>query len=111
MAIIPRKNNLFFVVILTVFIILSFSFTTTVAAEDLVYKQPRPMKALSGTPIKSDGTGGKGMIIEAKGAEYIYDPTGKTDPFKSFIDLMEEVEKKKRQKPKTYLETLDLSWT
>lgn len=38
-----------------------------------------------------------------------YDPTGKTDPFKSFIAEQEPVEEKKRRKPKTYLETLDLS--
>lgn len=40
---------------------------------------------------------------------YIYDPTGKTDPFKSFIAEQEAVEEKKRSKPKTYLETLDLA--
>ena len=38
-----------------------------------------------------------------------YDPTGKTDPFKSFIAEQEAIEEKKRRKPKTYLETLDLS--
>jgi Tfp pilus assembly protein PilP len=37
---------------------------------------------------------------------YIYDPTNKTDPFKSFIATMEEKEK---NKTKTYLETLELS--
>lgn len=40
---------------------------------------------------------------------YIYDPTGKTDPFKSFIALREEMEAEKKSKPKTYLETLELS--
>lgn len=38
--------------------------------------------------------------------EYIYDPTNKTDPFKSFIRTREEKEK---EKAKTYLETLELS--
>jgi type IV pilus assembly protein PilP len=37
---------------------------------------------------------------------FIYDPTGKTDPFKSFIAIREEEEK---AKTKTYLETVDLS--
>ena len=37
--------------------------------------------------------------------DYLYDPTGKTDPFKSFIVALEEEE----EKPKTYLETLELS--
>ena len=41
-------------------------------------------------------------------AEYIYDPTGKTDPFKSFIITREEKEKEEA-KTKTYLETLELS--
>ena len=40
---------------------------------------------------------------------YLYDPTGKTDPFKSFIAIREEAEAKEKQKPKTYLETLELS--
>jgi type IV pilus assembly protein PilP len=41
--------------------------------------------------------------------DYIYDPRGKTDPFKSFIALQEEMEEKQRRKPKTYLETVELS--
>jgi type IV pilus assembly protein PilP len=41
--------------------------------------------------------------------EYIYDPTGKTDPFKSFITAQQEQMEKERGKPKTILETLELS--
>ena len=41
--------------------------------------------------------------------DYIYDPRGKTDPFKSFIALQEEMEEKKKRKPRTYLETVELS--
>ena len=41
--------------------------------------------------------------------DYIYDPRGKTDPFKSFIALAEDMEEKKRRKPTTYLETVELS--
>ncbi|MBW2084284.1 MAG: pilus assembly protein PilP, partial [Deltaproteobacteria bacterium] len=41
---------------------------------------------------------------------YVYDPKGKPDPFKSFIAKQEAFEKKrKRRKPRTYLETLELS--
>jgi len=41
---------------------------------------------------------------------YSYDPTNKVDPFKSFITIREELEEKEaREKPRTYLETLDLS--
>ena len=44
-----------------------------------------------------------------KDRDYIYDPTGKIDPFKSFIAIREEVKKKEKKKPKTYLETLEVS--
>jgi type IV pilus assembly protein PilP len=46
---------------------------------------------------------------ESKDDDYFYDPIGKTDPFKSFISLQEEMEEKKRRKPRTYLETVELS--
>ena len=42
-------------------------------------------------------------------SDYFYDAAGKTDPFKSFIAVEDEVSKKKKRKPRTYLETLDLS--
>ncbi|HDH88339.1 MAG TPA: hypothetical protein ENF36_09965, partial [Desulfobacteraceae bacterium] len=42
-------------------------------------------------------------------AAYFYDPTNKTDPFKSFIVVRRELEEKEQEKPKTYLETLDIS--
>ena len=40
---------------------------------------------------------------------YIYDPAGRTDPFKSFIVVREEQLEKEEKKPRTYLETLELS--
>ncbi len=46
---------------------------------------------------------------EEKDKGYLYDPTGKTDPFKSFIAVREEKEAEEKKKPKTYLETLELS--
>jgi type IV pilus assembly protein PilP len=52
----------------------------------------------------------QGVVSESKEGEgYFYDPGGKTDPFKSFIALQEEMEEKKRRKPRTYLETVELS--
>ena len=39
--------------------------------------------------------------------KYVYNPAGKIDPFKTFIVQEESIEEKK--KPKTYLETLDIS--
>jgi len=41
-------------------------------------------------------------------AAYSYDPTDKVDPFKSFIVVRKELEEKER-KPRTYLETLEIS--
>lgn len=44
------------------------------------------------------------------GKDYLYDPTDKTDPFQSFIAVREEQEKEEEKtKPRTYLETLELS--
>jgi Tfp pilus assembly protein PilP len=41
---------------------------------------------------------------------FLYDPTDKTDPFRSFIAAREEQKKEeKRKRPRTYLETLELS--
>jgi len=48
---------------------------------------------------------------EEKGKEpaaYSYDPTNKVDPFKSFIVVKKELEEKEGR-PKTYLETLEIS--
>jgi Tfp pilus assembly protein PilP len=39
----------------------------------------------------------------------VYNPAGKTDPFRPFIVEQRPVEEKKKKKPKTYLESLDLS--
>jgi len=41
--------------------------------------------------------------------EYVYDPRGKPDPFQAFIAEQEPIEEKVEKKPKTYLETLDIS--
>jgi len=77
-------------------------------AQDTVYKPartPQQEKNTKETAAKEtpDKEGNK------SGESYYYNPIGKTDPFKSFIAIQEEVEEKKRAKPKTYLETLDLS--
>lgn len=57
------------------------------------------------TPIVTEGS----IITDAAANEtgyYLYNPVGKTDPFKSFIVEREEAEKSKE---KTYLETVELS--
>jgi type IV pilus assembly protein PilP len=40
---------------------------------------------------------------------YVYNPIGKTDPFKSFVLEQKIQAEQKAARPKTYLETLDLS--
>ena len=78
------------------------------ASSDVVYKEPRPLKQV----VEKDKAA---LPVEVKKDEkkeepkYTYDPTGKTDPFKSFIAEQEEMAEKSKRKPKTYLETLDLS--
>jgi type IV pilus assembly protein PilP len=62
-------------------------------------------KIFEGTgPSESDAAAKEGGA-----AKYTYDPTGKTDPFKTFLAEQEAVEEQKQRKPQTYLETLDLS--
>jgi hypothetical protein len=68
------------------------------AETNIIYKEPRPFK-------------GGGPAVESKvvpmGA-YIYDPTGKTDPFKSFINENDTGKPPTGPEP-TVLETLDIS--
>ncbi len=93
--------------------VLVFSFFASGAmaappAADAVYKEPRPLKQLI---EKGQAAPPAEVKKEEKKeqARYTYDPTGKTDPFKSFIAEQEEMEEKAKRRPKTYLETLDLS--
>jgi type IV pilus assembly protein PilP len=76
------------------------------ASQELSYKGPKGQKELL-----PDDTNKSTPVQPAKilSQGYVYDPTGKTDPFKSFIAEQESIEEKKKRKPKTYLETLDLS--
>ncbi|RPI77698.1 MAG: hypothetical protein EHM45_08210 [Desulfobacteraceae bacterium] len=85
------------------FIFLFFLFLLPVlwvqAADGIVYKEPRPLRG--------------GPVVESKAASigtYLYDPTGKTDPFKSFIsDEVIDKPGKASGGTLTILETLDLS--
>ena len=84
---------------------------TAHAAEKIIFKIERDKKEVtepSKKPIK-EVTEAERIEIEAKKekAAYSYDPTNKVDPFKSFIVVRKELEEK--EKPKTYLETLDVS--
>jgi len=74
-----------------------------VKAAQVIYKPPRPMKNAGDTGITAK------VEEPKKHVAYFYDPRGKTDPFKPFIAEKEEVAAEKKQRPKTYLETVDLS--
>lgn len=63
-----------------------------------------------GTPPEKKGSEGvQNTVKKEPNKGFLYDPTGKTDPFKSFIAVIEEKEEKEKKKPRTYLETLELS--
>jgi type IV pilus assembly protein PilP len=90
-------------------LVFSFLASGAVAAPpDAVYKEPMPLKQA----IEKDKPAPPAEVKKEEKKEqprYTYDPTGKTDPFKSFIAEQEEMQEKAKRKPKTYLETLDLS--
>ncbi len=73
----------------------------------VTYKEARPLKMIFAA--KTPPSEQELLSDSEEEVAYEYDPTGKTDPFKSFIAEQEEVAEQKRRKPKTYLETLDLS--
>jgi type IV pilus assembly protein PilP len=77
-----------------------FLFMEAWASQEVVYKGPRPEQVISERKANAQVSSPDG---------YFYNPAGKTDPFKSFIAEQEAFEEKKVRKPRTYLETLDLS--
>jgi Tfp pilus assembly protein PilP len=91
----------------SLFLALAFcflAFGAEASQEEGVYKSNLPPKPAGVEPHAASPTSPAG---EAQ--TYAYDPTGKTDPFKSFILEQEEMAEKVKRKPRTYLETLDLS--
>jgi type IV pilus assembly protein PilP len=89
------------------FVLVFFAFDMALASQDVIYKEARPPKKIFQEEQEVSKPGAVGE--KKKEITYIYDPTGKTDPFKSFIAIQEEMEEKKKRKPRTYLETVDLS--
>lgn len=105
------KNNLMRIELMLMVTSLILFCGPAYGADDVISKGPKPLKDrivkdIVETPRPTDT---KKEKDEAKEEKYFYDPTGKTDPFKSFIAIMEEQREKERAKPKTYLETLELS--
>lgn len=105
----PLQNSRLCLLILSG-VLCFFASLAFAAQQEAVIKDSRPMKEVF--KDQKGGAGGGAAPAESvkKQAKYTYDPTGKTDPFKSFIAEQEAVEPgKKPPKPRTYLETLDLS--
>jgi len=98
------RNSLFPAVVFSFFVSGALA-----ASSDAVYKEPRPLKQVSEQGKAAPAAANAKKEEKKEGPKYTYDPTGKTDPFKSFIAEQEEMEEKAKRRPKTYLETLDLS--
>lgn len=105
---------------------LFFGLTTAQTGKQTVFKIPKEEKKTTEPAQKTaepaqktpEQKPKKAKAVEAKPEpnkekeeiSFSYDPTNKPDPFKSFITVREELEEKEeREKPKTYLETLDIS--
>jgi len=89
----------------TVMFMLFFALGATEPA-NIIYKGTKGIKGL----FPDQKTGEQYKKTDQKSIQgYVYNPLGKTDPFQSFIHVQESVEEKRKRKPKTYLETLDLS--
>jgi len=101
-----RKNNILYPVTGFFLIVISLLFCGIGFSFDLIYKGPKGKKSLLNHEVQK-----KHKILAKNNFNqaYIYDPRGKTDPFRSFITEQEAVTEKKKRKPRTYLETLDLS--
>lgn len=106
MARLPRSRSLLTVLLVGPPLLFSAAESAGVPNE-VIYKESRPMKTLFEPSKEGPAAGAKAE--ESKPARFVYDPTGKTDPFKPFISEQESTEAKKVRKPRTYLETLDLS--
>ncbi len=98
----PRKIRFFFFALF-----ISIPLFSAQASQDVVYKEARPLKQIGNALTEGDMKNVEGA--QGKSTVFLYDPTGKSDPFKPFLAEAEEVGEKKKNKPKTYLETVDLS--
>jgi Tfp pilus assembly protein PilP len=94
-----RLQNKYFIGLFLQILFISAFFSSGIAAQqEETDKNAKTPEALTDVE-KPDASG-------ANAGNYLYDPTNKTDPFKSFISTREDQEK---NKTKTYLETLELS--
>lgn len=94
-----KRNSLFCLIAATALFLLGAAPDDT---RKVIYKGPRGPREVQVEPGKQP---------ETKPQEvYAYNPEGKPDPFKSFLTVREVVPQVgEEDRPKTYLETLDLS--
>jgi Tfp pilus assembly protein PilP len=106
-----KRNNIVMLLICGIVAIpILLGISTAQAKEKVTVKIPTDKKEVA-EPLKKsvEETTASVATEEKQKAVYSYDPTNKIDPFKSFIILRRELEEKEQGKPKTYLETLDIS--
>jgi Tfp pilus assembly protein PilP len=115
-----KKQNNILLLTLLCYAVISFGVSSAQTGAKITVKIPKEEKiAVEKPKAKADkNVHAKKEGIEEKGGEekdgakeqgYFYDPTNKTDPFKSFISIKDEIEGKAQEEPRTYLETLDIS--
>jgi Tfp pilus assembly protein PilP len=97
--------NSFLLLIVLVFAGHEFAY----AKPDVIDKAARPMRKVIGEVKAAPTEGTKKEEEKKEESKYSSDLAEMTDPFKSFIIEQEELAEKQRKKPKTYLETLELS--
>lgn len=108
----PKKRNSIVMLLICgiVAIPILLGISTAQAKEKVTVKIPQEKKEAAEPSKESVEETTVTVDTEDKAkAAYFYDPTNKIDPFKSFIVVRRELEEKEQGKPKTYLETLDIS--
>jgi Tfp pilus assembly protein PilP len=108
-----KRNSMILLLLFGIAAVPIFSgITSAQVTEKIILKIPKEKKKIPGLsekPIEKKAKADETRDEKGKGAvAYSYDPTNKVDPFKSFIVVRKELEEKERR-PKTYLETLEIS--
>lgn len=106
-----KRNSIILILLVCIAAIPILSGLTAVQADEkVILKIPKEKKKVAEASKKPMNE--KKVPVSREDnteAAYFYDPTNKIDPFKSFIVARKELEEKEQEKPKTYLETLDIS--
>ena len=106
-----KRNSIIPVLIVCISAIPVFYGVTTAQAQGKITLKIQKEKKKSAEPLKKPFEKKETSIDrEDKVKEvYYYDPTNKIDPFKSFVVAKKELEEKEPERPKTFLETVEIS--